>query len=210
MIIVKDLHIYNPQMTVLLLNIPELIIEDGSVYFFRGDSGRGKTLLLKTLTNQYSFFSGNIIIDELLLESYNYMRFAHLVQFVDQHYPLFLHMTVMEQLTHPLIYAFKKEEIVAVEMATDALHQMGLYADRNKYPSELSGGQRQRIAILQKILLKPNYLFLDEPTSGLDRNNKFHLLRLLQSYFDSGMKIILSSHDFETINFFDNKKIFDL
>jgi ABC-type polar amino acid transport system ATPase subunit len=138
------------------------------------------------------------------------MRFAHLVQFVDQHYPLFFHMTVMEQLTHPLIYAFKKEEVVAIETATDLLHQMGLYADRNKYPSELSGGQRQRIAILQKILLKPSYLFLDEPTSGLDRNNKFLLLRLLQSYFDSGMKIILSSHDFETINFFDNKKIFDL
>lgn len=210
MIIIKDLHIYNPALTKLLLFVPELIINDKAVFLFKGDSGKGKTLLMKTITNQYFSFFGNIIIDEKMIEAYSNLEFALKIQFVDQHYFLFNHMSVLDQLTHPLQIVLKKDYRMAVEMAENALNRMGLYEERNKFPNELSGGQKQRISILQKIMINPTYLFLDEPTSGLDKKNKFRVLYMLDKHFQDGMKIILSSHDFETVNFFDKKYIFEL
>lgn len=210
MIVVKDLHIYDLVWRKELLFVPELIIDDGHICFFKGDSGKGKTLLMKTLTNQHHFYSGNIIIDEKMIESYSVFDFASKVQCVDQHYYLFNHMSALDQLVNPLHVVLKKDHALATEMAKNALQDIGLYEDRHKLPSELSGGQRQRMSILQKIIMNPDYLFLDEPTSGLDKKNKFKLLYFLDKHFYNGMKIILSSHDFETINFFDKKYIFEL
>ncbi len=208
MITIKDLIIYNELKNKILVHIEELLIEKNSVLIITADSGKGKSILLKTIANQYIHFGGNILINNRVIESYDNQTFSHYVQFVKQTYPLFTNMTVFEQLFHVLYY-IKKEEIVIIKNKINyLLKKLNLLNEKDKFPQELSGGQQQRIAIIQKILLNPEYLILDEPTSGLDRTSKFELLNLLLEENKLGMTLIIASHDQDTIHFFSNKEIY--
>ena len=210
MIIIKDLLIYNEFKNKILVHIDQLCIENKSILIIKADSGKGKTIFLKTLANEHNHFAGNIIIENKILESYSDAIFFNLIQFVSQSYPLFNNMTVYEQLMHVLFYIKNEERLIIKNKINNILLKLNLLDQKDKYPYQLSGGQRQRIAIIQKTLLFPKYLLLDEPTSGLDRNSKFEILNFLLEENQKGMALIIASHDQETINFFDNKKIYTL
>jgi polar amino acid transport system ATP-binding protein len=210
MIIIKDLIIYNEYKNKILVNINQLIINDAATLIIKGNSGSGKTIFLKTLAYEHRHFAGNIVINEKIFESYTEKEYFKIVQFVNQAYPLFTHLTAYEQLIHVLLYIKKEELIIAKEKVKEKLSLLNLWEHRDKYPAQLSGGQRQRFAILQKTLLNPKYLLLDEPTSGLDNAAKKELLQYLLEEKKMGMTLIISSHDQYTINFFDGKIIYDL
>ncbi len=210
MILIKDLFIYNETKSKILVHINELIINSESIFIIKADSGKGKTVLLRTIGNEHQHFAGNILIDNKIIESYLDKDFFNIVQLVSQSYPLFLHLTVYEQLSQILFYIKHEEKIIIKDKIKNILSKLNLLDQKDKYPHQLSGGQRQRIAILQKVLLNPKYLLLDEPTSGLDRNSKFEILNFLLEENKKGIALIISSHDQETINFFENKTIFTI
>lgn len=209
MILIKDLIIYNEFKNKILMYIDQLCIQDNSIFIIKADSGKGKTILLKTLANEYPYFAGNIIINNNIFESYTDKNFFTLVQFVSQTYPLFLNMTVYKQLFNAIFYIKNEEISIIHKKLKEVLTQLNLWDQKDKYPYQLSGGQRQRIAIIQKVLLFPKYLLLDEPTSGLDRTSKFEILNFLLKENQQGMTLIIASHDQETINFFENKIIYN-
>lgn len=135
--------------------------------------------------------------------------FFKTLQFISQSYPLFLNMTVFQQLFNVLLHIKSEEEFIIKDKIKNILIQLNLWEQKDKYPHQLSGGQRQRIAIIQKILLKPKYFLLDEPTSGLDKTSKFEILHFLLEENKKGMTLIIASHDQETIHFFENKIIYN-
>ena len=208
MIIIKDLLIYNEFKNKILIHIHEISIKDNSILILKADSGKGKSLFLKTIANEYNYFVGNILINNKILESYTNKDFFKIVQFISQSYPLFINMTVYNQLFHPLLHIKNEEIFIIQNKIKNILIKLNLWDQKDKYPHQLSGGQRQRIAIIQKVLLTPKYLLLDEPTSGLDRTSKFEILNFLLEENQKGMTLISASHDQETINFFENKTVY--
>lgn len=209
MIIIKNLIIYNQLKNKILLQISELIIKKNSILILKGKSGAGKSLLLKTLGNEYPYFNGNIIINNSVIESYSDQSYFKILQLVNQNYPLFSNMTIYKQLYHVLYFIKHEEQSVIENKIKTVLLKLNLWDECNKKPNQISGGQRQRFAIIQKILLCPEYLLLDEPTSGLDKKSKFEILHYLLEENKKGMTLIIASHDNETINFFEDKTIYN-
>lgn len=196
MVIIKDLHIFDTNQTKLILYIAQLEIERGSCCLIEGNSGTGKTMLLKTLANQHHSFAGNILINERIYESFDNTELVKLIQFLNQTYTLFSHLSALEQLMQPLMLLKKNTKKEASEKINFYVDYLGLKDHLNKLPSQLSGGQRQRFALIQKILLEPELLLLDEPTSGLDTKNKELVLRLLKTEQNrNNLTIIMTSHD---------------
>ena len=210
MIIIKNLVVFDENQKNIILSINELVIKKSDVFFIHGKSGSGKSTFLKVLANEYFSFSGNIILDEKIIEDYTEEQYFKKVQYIGHTYPLFLHMTIYEQFLHLLSYVkddFLDDSHKVIEKHMTAL---SLWAHRDKYSKELSGGQRQRAAIIQKVLLNSPYLILDEPTVNLDRESKFELLYYLTEFNKNGHTLIIATHDDEVISFFDNKNIFYL
>jgi polar amino acid transport system ATP-binding protein len=210
MIIIKDLIIYNEEKNKILVIVNKLIINDGEILIIKGDSGKGKTLFLRTLAYEHEYFAGSIIINNKIFESYKDKEFFLLIQFVSQSYPIFNNMTCYEQIIHLLVYVKGILFIIAKNLVRDEFIKLNLWNHRNKYSSQLSGGQRQRVAIIQKTILEPKYLLLDEPTSGLDKVAKLELLNFLLALQAEGMTLIISTHDLEVIYFFKYARIYQI
>jgi len=208
MIIIKDLVIYNELKNKIIIHIDQLCIPTNSILILKADSGKGKSIFLKTLASQYPYFAGNILLDNHIFESYSEKVFFNTLQLISQSYPLFLNMTVFQQLFNVLLHIKNEEQFIIKDKIKNILTKLNLWDQKDKYPHQLSGGQRQRIAIIQKILLKPKYFLLDEPTSGLDKTSKFEILHFLLEENKKGMTLIIASHDHETIHFFENKIIY--
>lgn len=200
MIIIKDLAIFNTARTKLILTIFQLEVSQGSCCLIGGNSGTGKTMLLKTLGNQHQAFAGNILIKDRIYESFSDNELVRLIQFLNQSYTLFSHLTAEMQLIQPLMLLRKNTEKEAKEKIDFYTSYLELQNQKTKYPEELSGGQRQRFALIQKLLLEPEILLLDEPTSGLDKKSKEQVLLLLQEeQKKKNMTIFITSHDKEII-----------
>jgi ABC-type polar amino acid transport system ATPase subunit len=210
MIIIKNLYIYPESRSHLLLCIDEQIFDENSIWFIQGPSGSGKTLLLKTLSRNYNHYSGNIIIDNAAIEYIPQENLRKKIQYLDQHYPLFEHMTIYDQLKNLLIKVVKKDPHDVDWIIDEHLDQLYLLDHAKKYPWQLSGGQRQRIALIQKVMINPEYLFLDEPTSALDAHSKDAVLQYISKFQKTGKTILMSTHDKETYSFFEEKKIFTI
>lgn len=200
MIMIKDLTIFDTAQTKIILTISQLEVSKGSCCLIGGNSGTGKTMLLKTLGNQHQAFAGNILIKDRIYESFSDNELVHLIQFLNQSYTLFSHLTAEMQLIQPLILLRKNTKKEAKEKIDFYTTYLELQNHKTKYPQELSGGQRQRFALIQKLLLEPEILLLDEPTSGLDKKSKERVLLLLQEEQQKkNMTILITSHDKEII-----------
>ncbi len=179
----------------LILNDLSLEIPQGRITLLLGKSGSGKTSLLRCLSQVEQEYEGRVLYEEKDLRNFSPQMRSRLIGFVQQSFPLFPHLNVLENCSQPL----KLHSSLDAETLREKVVQMLEALDMKKYttskPHELSGGQQQRVAIARALLLNPSFMLFDEPTSALDPENRDLLLRILQKLREENKGIVISSQD---------------
>ncbi|MBP0726023.1 amino acid ABC transporter ATP-binding protein [Bacillus sp. RG28] len=173
-------------------------VNKGEIVTLLGQSGAGKTTILRCVNGLESFDSGTIEVDGQIITSQKDLRKVRKdVGLVFQNYNLFPHKTVIENITEApiLVLGMNKEE--AKKRATELLESVGLADKADAYPFELSGGQQQRVAIARACALKPKVLCFDEPTAALDPELTGEVASIMKRLADGGMSILVITHDME-------------
>lgn len=181
-----------------ILNNINLTIQKGEIAVFLGSSGVGKSTLLRLLNNLESVDSGTITLDEKILDL-AIINTTHTVGMVFQHFNLFDHLTVQENITLPLEKVLKRSSTDSKKIAQHLLNRYGLLDKNNKYASQLSGGQKQRLAIARAIAMEPKIICLDEPTSALDPVLTSYVANNIQQLATDGYIVLVATHDTDLI-----------
>ncbi|MGT2784690.1 amino acid ABC transporter ATP-binding protein [Streptococcus merionis] len=171
-----------------------LTIPEGAIVAIVGQSGGGKTTLLRMLAGLESFDSGELIYngEQLPIE---HLEEQNLLGFVFQDFQLFPHLSVMENLTISPIKVMKLPKAEAEEKAQTLLQTLGLSQHARAYPFSLSGGQKQRVALARAMMISPQMIGFDEPTSALDPELRLEVERLILENKASGITQIVVTHD---------------
>ena len=184
-----------------------LDINTGEIITIIGDSGKGKTTLLRCLAGLEKIDNGTIEISgKKLVKNGEYAPFKTQkeilknIGIVFQNYGLFPNLTVGENLG---MICNDNEKI------DEFLRKFKLIEKKSLYPANLSGGQKQRIAIIRTLLLNPQIILFDEPTSALDNKNRGKIVELIDNLKERGFAIMIVTHDFKLISNLDCK-IFDI
>lgn len=133
-----------------------------------GPSGSGKSTLIRCINRIEEPTSGHIYIDNKKMDKRSIKKIRKKIGMVFQHFNLFPHMNVLENLTYAPVNVLKIKKKVAIDKAKDLLKRFSLSSKSTSMPSSLSGGQKQRIAIIRAIMMEPEIILFDEPTSALD------------------------------------------
>jgi ABC-type polar amino acid transport system ATPase subunit len=168
---------------------------EGRITTFMGQSGAGKTSLLKCIANLHSEYEGAMTYHGRDLKTFNSKERASTVGCVLQQFHLFPHLTVLKNCTYALENVMGLKGIEAEERVIEILTMLNMHPFLQVFPSQLSGGQQQRVAIARALVLRPKILLLDEPTSALDPESKKNLETLLLDLRAKGFTLALSSHD---------------
>lgn len=195
MIKVTDLHKTYGQNEVLKGISTE--IKEKEVIAIIGPSGSGKSTFLRCLNLLEQPTSGEVKIgdDILTVKGTDIMKVRENVGMVFQHFHLFPHKTVLENLTYAPINVKGIAKEAATKKAEDLLTQVGLFEKRNEYPNRLSGGQKQRVAIARALAMDPKVMLFDEPTSALDPEMVKEVLAVMKNLADSGMTMLIVTHE---------------
>jgi len=177
-----------------ILNNISLSVKQGEIALFLGASGVGKSTLLRILNNLETINSGTISLNNTPLNLAT-INMTHTVGMVFQHFNLFDHLTVEENITLPLMQVLKKKSIEALNIAHDLLKQYSLLENKNKYAAQLSGGQKQRLAIARALAMQPKIICLDEPTSALDPVLTSYVASNIQQLAHDGYIVLVATHD---------------
>jgi len=173
-------------------------VKKGEWITFIGNNGTGKTTLIKVLSGVIETQEGSVsLIDPLTKIQLKPIERVYVGQHeFSQHdgFPATALEIVVSAYT-PILGFFKNPTSIQIENAKSMLKKMGLEAYIHKQLSELSGGQRQRVFIAKALCIQPKVLFLDEPSSALDANFTLELFRLLKSFQDEGLTILMITHD---------------
>jgi polar amino acid transport system ATP-binding protein len=172
-------------------------IEEGSVVAIIGPSGSGKSTFLRCMNLLESPTSGEILIDQVEITNpkIDMMKIRENVGMVFQHFHLFPHMNVLENITYAPINVKGISKNEAMKIANDLLDKIGLKDKANVYPPQLSGGQKQRVAIARALAMQPNIMLFDEPTSALDPEMVKEVLDVMKSLAHTGMTMIIVTHE---------------
>ncbi|QHA92489.1 amino acid ABC transporter ATP-binding protein [Bacillus sp. N1-1] len=172
-------------------------IKKGEVVAIIGPSGSGKSTLLRCLNQLEQVSSGAIWVDDKKLtdSSTNIMELRQSIGMVFQHFHLFPHKTVLENLIYAPMKVKGIKRDVAEEKAHELLLQVGLSMKANEYPKRLSGGQKQRVAIARALAMEPEYMLFDEPTSALDPEMVKEVLDVMKDLGKSGMTMVIVTHE---------------
>ncbi|MFS3928780.1 amino acid ABC transporter ATP-binding protein [Priestia flexa] len=173
------------------------IIKEKEVVAVIGPSGSGKSTFLRCMNLLEHPTSGAITIadQEITNAKTNIMNVRQNVGMVFQHFHLFPHMTVLENLTYaPItVKGISKEE--AKNKGMQLLTKVGLAEKANEYPNRLSGGQKQRVAIARALAMEPEIMLFDEPTSALDPEMVKEVLDVMKSLTETGMTMVIVTHE---------------
>lgn len=180
-----------------------LQVEKGDIFMITGESGVGKTTLIRCLCDLEAYDSGEISF--LKKEGKDKSN----IGLVFQNYNLFPHFSVMKNIIYPLIKVKKINKLEAKKRAQELLELLSLKELGNSYPYQLSGGQKQRVAIARALAMEPKFLCFDEPTSALDYKLRDSVGDLLKTVASKGMGVIVITHDREFANKYATK-IYDL
>ena len=177
--------------------------EPGKTNLIIGQSGSGKTVLLKCLLGLYTPDSGNLLFSNQALETMNDDERRTLrreMGMVFQGSALFDSMTVMENVMFPMQMLTDQDEHSIRAAAEEVIKRVNLIDAHQKLPAELSGGMQKRVAIARAVVMKPKYLFCDEPNSGLDPKTAIvidNLIRELTQEFN--ITTVINSHDMNSV-----------
>ena len=179
------------------LNDCNLDIHKGEVVAIIGPSGSGKSTLLRSLNLLEEPTSGAIFFDgaDLAGKSVNIDLHRQKMGMVFQHFNLFPHKTVLQNITMAPVTLKKKTAAAAKEQAMALLERIGLADKANEFPNMLSGGQKQRIAIVRALAMDPEVMLFDEPTSALDPEMVGEVLDLMRDLAKEGMAMAVVTHE---------------
>ncbi|MCF7505588.1 amino acid ABC transporter ATP-binding protein [Vibrio sp. L3-7] len=171
----------------------DLNIEQGEIVVICGPSGSGKSTLIRCINQLEPFESGELsVLEQTLPCKFNT---PGQVGMVFQHFHLFPHLTVLENLTLSPIRTLKKSKEEAEKTAMHYLECVHIAEQANKYPAQLSGGQQQRVAIARSLCMKPELLLFDEPTSALDPEMINEVLDVMVELASEGITMVCVTHE---------------
>ena len=179
------------------LNDCSLDIRKGEVVAIIGPSGSGKSTLLRSLNLLEQPTSGAVFFDgaDLAGKAVNIDLHRQKMGMVFQHFNLFPHKTVLQNITMAPVTLKKKTAAAAKEQAMALLERIGLADKANEFPNMLSGGQKQRIAIVRALAMDPEVMLFDEPTSALDPEMVGEVLDLMRDLAREGMTMAVVTHE---------------
>ena len=197
LISVKELVKEYNHGTVHALDGCDLDIHKGEVVAIIGPSGSGKSTLLRSLNMLEEPTSGAIFFDgvDLASKSVNIDLHRQKMGMVFQHFNLFPHKTVLQNITLAPVTLKKKTPAEAEAQARALLERIGLSDKADEYPNMLSGGQKQRIAIVRALAMDPEVMLFDEPTSALDPEMVGEVLDLMRDLAKDGMTMVVVTHE---------------
>ncbi|WP_342600231.1 amino acid ABC transporter ATP-binding protein [Psychrobacillus sp. FSL H8-0483] len=175
----------------------DIHIKSQEVVVLVGSSGSGKSTLLRCFNFLEKIDSGRIRIDgqEILLNEKDLPKIRAQVGMVFQHFNLFPHKSVLENIIEAPIIVKKMEREEAILEAMTLLDKVGLKDKAHTYPNQLSGGQKQRVAIARSLAMKPKALLFDEPTSALDPELVNEVLQVIKELAKDGMTMAIVTHE---------------
>ncbi|MFI8623072.1 amino acid ABC transporter ATP-binding protein [Bacillus altitudinis] len=175
----------------------DLTVYENDVVVLIGASGSGKSTLLRCMNFLEIKNDGQIIIDGSPVhpkrDQLNEMR--QKIGMVFQHFNLFPHKTVLENIIEAPVMVKKTKKAQAITEANILLEKVGLADKAKVYPSKLSGGQKQRVAIARALAMKPDVMLFDEPTSALDPELVGEVLQTMKSLAKEGMTMVIVTHE---------------
>lgn len=191
-------------------------VRKGEVVVVCGPSGSGKSTLIKTVNGLEPVQQGTILVNgvEVTNPKTNLTRLRSHVGMVFQHFELFPHLSIRENLVLAQMKVLKRNREEATKKGLALLDRVGLLKQAEKYPGQLSGGQQQRIAIARALAMKPELLLFDEPTSALDPELEVEVLNIIRRLVDEKQTIVIITHKMsfarevaDKVVFFDEGKI---
>jgi general L-amino acid transport system ATP-binding protein len=174
-----------------------LTVHRGERIIICGPSGSGKSTLIRCINRLEDHQLGRIVVDgiELTNNIKNIEKVRVEVGMVFQHFNLFPHLTILENLTLGPIWVRKIPRAEAEEIAMFYLDKVHIAEQAKKYPGQLSGGQQQRVAIARSLCMKPKVMLFDEPTSALDPEMIKEVLEVMIELAEDGMTMLVVSHE---------------
>lgn len=173
------------------------VINKGEVVVVCGPSGSGKSTLIKCVNGLEPFQAGQIIVDGTSVgdPKTNLSKLRSRVGMVFQHFELFPHMSITENLAIAQVKVLGRNKDEAVEKGLKLLERVGLKAHAHKFPGQLSGGQQQRVAIARALAMDPICMLFDEPTSALDPEMINEVLDVMTELAQEGMTMMCVTHE---------------
>jgi len=174
-----------------------LTVDPGQKIVICGPSGSGKSTMIRCINRLEEHQQGQIIVDgvELTTDLRNIDAIRREVGMVFQHFNLFPHLTVLENLTLAPIWVRKTPRQEAEETAMHFLRRVRIPEQAHKYPGQLSGGQQQRVAIARSLCMRPKVMLFDEPTSALDPEMVKEVLDVMVELAKEGMTMMCVTHE---------------
>ncbi|MCX5591156.1 amino acid ABC transporter ATP-binding protein [Alcaligenes endophyticus] len=195
MIELKHVHKWYGQFHVL--RDINLQVAAGERIVICGPSGSGKSTLIRCINRLEEHQQGDIVVDGVELSN-NLKQIEAIrreVGMVFQHFNLFPHLTVLENLTLGPIWVLKRPKAEAEAIAMEYLERVRIPEQAQKYPGQLSGGQQQRVAIARSLCMKPKIMLFDEPTSALDPEMVKEVLDVMVGLAETGMTMLCVTHE---------------
>lgn len=180
----------------VLRGISESIYE-GEVVAIIGPSGGGKSTFLRCLNCLETPTAGKVLFKgtDITDASVNIDQYRRKMGMVFQHFNVFPHMSVLENIMLAPVLEKKVPMADAEKKACELLERVGLLDKKNVYPTKLSGGQKQRLAIVRALAMEPDVMLFDEPTSALDPEMVKEVLNVVKDLAESGMTIVIVTHE---------------
>lgn len=175
----------------------DISVKESDVVCLIGASGSGKSTLLRCLNFLELKDNGKVVIegDEVNQDTHDLNKIRQKVGMVFQHFYLFPHKTVLENVMEAPVYVKGVSKAEAKKDAKELLKKVGLGDKENVYPSKLSGGQKQRVAIARALAMKPEIMLFDEPTSALDPELVGEVLATMKELALEGMTMVVVTHE---------------
>lgn len=171
-------------------------INEGEVICIIGPSGSGKSTFLRCLNKLEEIQAGSIsVLGEELVNNKNIDKLRENIGMVFQHFNLFPHLTVLQNMTLAPLELKKMSKAEAEKSAIELLDKVGLKDKKDVYPDTLSGGQKQRVAIARALEMNPKIMLFDEPTSALDPEMVGEVLKVMKELAKEGMTMIIVTHE---------------
>ncbi len=183
--------------SIQVLNDCNLSVDKGDVVVVCGPSGSGKSTLIKTINALEPVQKGKIIVNGTVVtdKGTNLPKLRSQVGMVFQHFELFPHLSVTENLTIAQVKVLGRSPEDAKARGLKMLDRVGLMAHKDKFPGQLSGGQQQRVAIARALSMDPIVMLFDEPTSALDPEMVGEVLDVMVKLASEGMTMMVVTHE---------------